>query len=106
MDARELESSVGVLEPEVLAALRTAIANVRAVAKAQLREPGRGGAARGPRAWRSWRCRSGALGIYVPGAARAYPSTVVMGAVTARAAGVDGDRGLRPARAGRARPTR
>ena len=39
MDARELEASVGVLEPAVLAGLRTAIANVRAVAEAQLREP-------------------------------------------------------------------
>ena len=34
VDARELESSVGVLEPAVLEGLRTAIANVRQVARA------------------------------------------------------------------------
>jgi histidinol dehydrogenase len=39
VDARELEGAVGVLEPAVLAGLRTAIENVRAVAEAQLREP-------------------------------------------------------------------
>ena len=39
VDARELEGSVGVLEPDVLRGLRTAIANVRAVVKAQSREP-------------------------------------------------------------------
>ena len=35
----EIEGALGVLEPEVLDALRLAIANVKAVAKAQLREP-------------------------------------------------------------------
>jgi histidinol dehydrogenase len=39
VDARELEASVGILEPSVLRGLRTAIANVRAVARAQLRDP-------------------------------------------------------------------
>ena len=38
VDANELESSVGVLEPSVLTGLRTAIANVKAVAKAQVRD--------------------------------------------------------------------
>ena len=37
--------------------------------------------------------------LYVPGGRAPYPSTVVMGAVTARAAGVERDRGLRAARA-------
>ena len=39
VDPRELEGSLGSLEPEVLAALRTAIANVRAMVAAQLRDP-------------------------------------------------------------------
>ena len=39
VDPAELEASVGVLEPAVLSGLRTAIANVRAVAAAQLRDP-------------------------------------------------------------------
>ena len=37
VDPNELEASVGVLEPDVLTGLRTAIANVKAVAKAQVR---------------------------------------------------------------------
>ena len=39
--------------------------------------------------WRSRRCRCAARALYVPGGRAPYPSTVVMCAVTARAAGVD-----------------
>ena len=35
----EIDAAIGTLPPAVLAGLRTAIANVRAVAEAQLREP-------------------------------------------------------------------
>ena len=88
VDPGELEASVGVLEPAVLAGLRTAIANVRAVAKAQ------------PAARAAVELPEGHLvdvveapvrraGIYVPGGRAPYPSTVVMGAATARAAGVE-----------------
>ena len=88
VDPGELEASVGVLEPAVLAGLRTAIANVRAVAKAQA--PAR----------TTVELPEGhvvdvveapvrRVGIYVPGGRAPYPSTVVMGAVTARAAGVE-----------------
>jgi histidinol dehydrogenase len=88
VDANELESAIGVLDPEVLAGLRTAITNVKAVAKAQVSDelvtvelpeghtievvehPVRRAA------------------VYVPAGRAPYPSTVVMGAVTARAAGV------------------
>ena len=38
MDPNELEASVGILDRDVLAGLRTAIANVKAVAKAQVRD--------------------------------------------------------------------
>ena len=38
VDPNELEASIGVLEPDVLDGLRTAIANVKAVAKAQVRD--------------------------------------------------------------------
>ena len=89
VDANELEASIGVLEPDVLAGLRTAIANVKAVAKAQVHDeqvtvdlleghsvelverPVRRAA------------------VYVPGGRAPYPSTVVMGAVPARVAGVE-----------------
>jgi histidinol dehydrogenase len=88
VDPNELEAAVGVLEPDVLGGLRTAIANVRVVARAQVREPF------------VVELEAGQLvevaevpvrrvGVYVPGGRAAYPSTVVMCAVTARAAGVE-----------------
>jgi histidinol dehydrogenase len=88
VDANELEASVGVLEPDVLAALRTAIANVKAVAKAQVRDApvtvelpqGHGVEIVEHPVHRA--------AVYVPAGRAPYPSTVVMGAVTARAAGV------------------
>jgi histidinol dehydrogenase len=86
--SRELEAALGTLEPKVIEGLRLAIANVRAVARVQLREAV------------ACELRDGQrvevvdtpvrrVGIYVPGGRAAYPSTVVMGAATARAAGVD-----------------
>jgi histidinol dehydrogenase len=88
VDARELDASVGVLEPAVLDGLRTAIANVRAVAKAQLREPISVDLPQGQNV-EVGEVPVGRAGIYVPGGRAPYPSTVVMGAVTARVAGVD-----------------
>jgi len=87
VDARELEASVGVLEPAVLAGLRTAIANVRAVAQAQLREPVEVSLPQGQTV-AVGEVPIGRVGIYVPGGRAPYPSTVVMCAVTARIAGV------------------
>ena len=88
VDPRELEASVGVLEPAVLRGLRTAIENVRAVVKAQLREPAVAELPEGQRIEISEPAVRRA-GLYVPGGRAAYPSTVVMLAVTARAAGVE-----------------
>jgi histidinol dehydrogenase len=88
VDARELEASVGVLEPAVLDGLRTAIANVRAVAKAQLREPVSVELPEGQRV-EVGEVPVGRVGVYAPGGRAAYPSTVVMCAVTARVAGVE-----------------
>ena len=88
VDPNELESAVGVLEPAVLSGLRTAIANVRAVARAQVRDepvtvelPEGHTVEIGEHAVRR-------AAVYVPGGRAPYPSTVVMGAVTARVAGV------------------
>ncbi len=88
VDPRELEASLGALEPDVLAGLRTAIANVRAVAEAQLQEPLLVELAEGQRVEVA-ELPVRRVGIYAPGGRAAYPSTVVMCAVTARAAGVD-----------------
>jgi histidinol dehydrogenase len=88
VDSRELEASIGVLEPAVLDGLRAAIRNVRAVARVQLREPA---AVELPEGHRVEIAEAPVrrAAIYVPGGEAPYPSTVVMGAVTARAADVE-----------------
>jgi histidinol dehydrogenase len=88
VDPRELEGSVGVLERDVLNGLRTAIANVRSVARAQLRDPVAVDLPEGQRVEVA-EIPVRRAGIYVPGGRAPYPSTVVMGAVTARVAGVE-----------------
>ena len=88
VDPRELEASLGVLEPDVLRGLRAAIANVRAVAEAQLAEPAVVELDAGQRVEVLERPVR-RVGVYVPGGRAAYPSSVVMCAVTARAAGVE-----------------
>lgn len=84
----EIEAAIGTLEPAVLAGLHTAIGNVRAAAEAQLREPLRVELDAGQTlAFDELPVRRAAA--YVPGGRAPYPSTVVMCAVTARAAGVE-----------------
>ncbi len=86
--AAELDAAVAELAPALRAALELAIANVGAVARATTNED------------RDVELPQGQLvrvrevpvrraAIYVPGGRAPYPSTVVMGVVTARAAGVD-----------------
>ncbi len=107
MDPNELEASIGVLEPDVLDGLRTAIANVKAVAKAQVRdEPVAVSSSRRATRVEIVELPVRRAAIYVPGGRAPYPSTVVMGAVTARAAGVERDRRVRAARARAAGRTR
>jgi histidinol dehydrogenase len=89
VDSDELESAVGVLERDVLNGLRTAIANVKAVARAQVRdEPVTIELPEGHTVEVVERPVRRAA-IYVPAGRAPYPSTVVMGAVTARTAGVE-----------------
>lgn len=76
------------LAPEVEAALALAIANVGEVARAGLREDRRVRLAAGQEVvLREVPVRH--AGIYVPGGRAPYPSSVVMGVVTARVAGVE-----------------
>lgn len=85
----EARAALAGADPEVVAALRLAIENVREVAEAQLGP--------GPRKVELPQGQTvtvgevpvGAAGIYAPGGRASYPSTVVMGCVTARVAGVD-----------------
>ena len=88
VDARELEGALEALPPDVLGGLRTAIANVRTLARTQLRDPVTVELEQGQRIDISEKPVRRAA-VYVPGGRAPYPSTVVMGAVTARAAGVE-----------------
>ena len=88
VDPREVEASLGVLEPEVLQALRGAMANVRAVAEVQLWDPIDLALEAGQRV-EVMDLPVRRAGIYVPAGRASYPSTLVMCAVTARAAGVE-----------------
>jgi histidinol dehydrogenase len=88
VDPEAVEAAVGRVEGTILDGVRTAIANVRALVEAQLREPVLTELAQGQRIEvEEVPVRRAA--IYVPGGRAPYSSTVVMGAVTARAAGVD-----------------
>ena len=86
--AAEIDAAIGTLPPDLLAGLRTAIANVRAVAQAQLRDSVRVELDEG-HAVEIADIPLRRAGAYVPGGRAPYPSTVVMCATTARAAGVD-----------------
>jgi histidinol dehydrogenase len=88
VDANELEASVGVLEPDVLVGLRTAIANVKAVATAQVRDERLTVDLPEGQTVEIVERPVRRAAVYVPGGRAPYPSTVVMGAVTARTAGV------------------
>jgi histidinol dehydrogenase len=83
-----LEIALDGLDPQVRAGLETAIANVRAVAEAGLDTDREVTLPEGQTVrLRDVPVRRAA--VYAPGGAHPYPSSVVMGAVTARAAGVD-----------------
>jgi histidinol dehydrogenase len=84
---QEIEAALGWAEPEILDSLRVAIENVRNVAEAQVThatvvEPGEG------QYIELAEVAVRRAGIYVPAGRAPYPSTVVMCAVPARAAGV------------------
>jgi histidinol dehydrogenase len=76
------------LEPAVVEALSVAIANVGAVAEAQLRDPVELELSQGQQV-ELVELPVRRAAAYVPGGRAAYPSTVVMCAVTARTAGVE-----------------
>jgi histidinol dehydrogenase len=88
VEPHELEAALAALDPEVRAGLEVAIANVRAVAEAGSFQDKDVTLPQGQTiTLREVPVRRAA--IYTPGGRNPYPSTVVMGVVTARAAGVD-----------------
>ncbi len=84
----ELQAAVEELDPELRAALELAIVNVRAVAEATVHPDRDVDLPQGQRVRvREVPVRRAA--VYVPGGRAPYPSTAIMGVVSARAAGVD-----------------
>jgi histidinol dehydrogenase len=84
----ELDAALAALDPAVRAGLEVAIENVGVVARAGLAEPVEVGLPQG----HSVTLREAPVrraGIYAPGGRNPYPSTIVMGVITARAAGVE-----------------
>jgi histidinol dehydrogenase len=84
----ELAAALAALDPDVRAGLEVAIANVGAVARAGL-NPDRDVTLPEGHTVRLREVPVRRAAVYVPGGRNPYPSTVVMGAVTALAAGVD-----------------
>jgi histidinol dehydrogenase len=89
VEATELETSVGRLDPAVLAGLRTAIANVGSVARAQIRDEPLHVELPEGHSVEVVEHPVRRAAVYVPAGRAPYPSTVVMGALTARVAGVE-----------------
>jgi histidinol dehydrogenase len=88
VSAEELDAALAALDPDVRAGLEVAIANVRTVAEAGMADDKVVALPEGQTVTlREVPVRRAA--IYTPGGRNPYPSTVVMGVVTARAAGVD-----------------
>jgi histidinol dehydrogenase len=87
IDPDQLEAAERSLDPALRRALERAIANVRAVAGATHREPA--GVDLGSHVVQVRREPVARAAVYVPGGRAPYPSTVVMGVVPARVAGVE-----------------
>ena len=86
--AEELDAAAARLRPDVRAGLEIAMANVAAVAGASLGDDAELRLPQGQRILVR-ELPVARAGIYVPGGRAPYPSTVIMGAVTARVAGVE-----------------
>jgi histidinol dehydrogenase len=87
VSASECDAAVESLEPQIRVALQTAVDNVARVATAAIHDDRAVAFDRHQVILRSAAVES--AGIYVPGGRAAYPSTVVMGVVSARTAGVN-----------------
>src|SRR5205814_1712674 len=83
----ELEAALDAMDPDVRRGLKVAAGNVRLVAEAGL-DPEADAKLPQGHTVRLREVPVGRAAIYVPAGRNPYPSTVVMGAVTARAAGV------------------
>ena len=82
------DEALGSLRPEIRKALERAAANIRRFHEAQRPDDVTVEVETGVRITRSWVALE-RVGVYAPGGTAAYPSSVLMGVVPARAAGVD-----------------
>jgi histidinol dehydrogenase len=89
VDAGAIASALAGLDPGIRESLELAIANVRAVADAQIEDEHRQVELAQGQTVTVRDVPVGAAGIYAPGGRASYPSSVLMGAVPARAAGVE-----------------
>ena len=83
-----MDAAVAGLDPEVRAAIEESIRRARAVAKNQVPEDFHTDLAEGARVSERW-IPVQRVGLYVPGGKAVYPSSVIMNAVPAQAAGVE-----------------
>ncbi|RSX55670.1 histidinol dehydrogenase [Bifidobacterium dolichotidis] len=83
-----MEAAIASLDPEVKAAIEESIRRARAVAANQVPEDFHTDLANGARVSERW-IPVQRVGLYVPGGKAVYPSSVIMNAVPAQAAGVD-----------------
>lgn len=86
--AEAIAEAASKLDPELLRAMETAAANVRVVAEAQLAEDQELALEQG-QAISLREVAVGSAGVYAPGGAAAYPSTVLMGCIPAKVAAVE-----------------
>jgi histidinol dehydrogenase len=82
------EAALEALDPDLRSALERAAANIRRFHEAQLPDEVRVEVEPGVVVTRAWTPLA-RVGVYAPGGTAAYPSSVLMGVVPARAAGVD-----------------
>ena len=88
VEAREIEAALAGLDPAVRAALDAAASNIRAVAEAQVDDVPKKVELPQGQAVVLQDIAVGSAGVYAPGGRAAYPSSVLMCCIPARAAGV------------------
>lgn len=89
VDAGAISKALAELNPDIRESLELAVANVGAVAAAQIDDSPREVVLPQGQKVTVLEAPVGAAGIYAPGGRASYPSSVLMGAVPARAAGVE-----------------
>ena len=87
VEPHEFEAALNALDPQLRAAIETAIARVREVSIATLPQSVTVELAEGARVHQRWQPVD-SVGLYVPGGKAVYPSSVIMNVVPAQEAGV------------------